>query len=191
MNKTFGFYGSGSYCVSKAALHLKDCFRLLWEQHVYWTRMVIMGIAFGLPDLEASTNRLLSNAPDFARVFGRYYGNAIAAEFEGLIRDHLTLAAELVTAVKAGNSKAAESIERRWYKNANAIACFLSQINSCWPYKHMKSMWFEHLSLTKDEAAAILGNQHARSIELFDQIERLALQMADDFACGIVFQFSL
>ena len=33
---------------------LRNRLRLLWEQHVYWARMVITGIAFNSPDLDAS-----------------------------------------------------------------------------------------------------------------------------------------
>ena len=43
--------------------------RLLWEQHVYWTRMLISGIVFGSPDVEQTKARLLRNPADFAAVF--------------------------------------------------------------------------------------------------------------------------
>lgn len=181
--------GYGNCCVSKMEFQLSNCFRLLWEQHIYWTRMVILAIAFGSPDLEATTNRLLRNAPDFAKVFSRFYDDEIADEFGRLITDHLKIAAELVTAAKAGNSKAAENAERRWYKNADEIACFLAQINDCWSYEDMRDMWFKHLALTKDEAVAILNKKFNKSISIFDQIEILALKMADSFTCGIVCQF--
>ncbi len=66
--------------LSVAAVRLREHFRMLWEQHVYWTRMVIIAIAAGTPDLEATTSRLLRNASDMARPFGRFYGRGVAAE---------------------------------------------------------------------------------------------------------------
>ncbi|WP_371380203.1 hypothetical protein [Sporomusa aerivorans] len=184
-------YGSGNCCLSQSEVHLRDCFRLLWTQHVYWTRMVIMGIVFDLPDLEQTTNRLLRNAPDFARVFCRSYGNQIASEFERLITDHLVIAAELVKAAKAGNSKAVEDAEKRWYENAEKIVCFLNRINPNWSVKRMKNMWFTHLALTKEEAVTMLNKDYAKSIETFNKIEKEALMMADEFSNGIICQFVL
>lgn len=106
-NGYMGAFNDGDCCISEAAVHVRDCFRLLWEQHVYWTRLVIQGIVFNLPDLEETTKRFLRNPADFARVFCRFYGKEIASEFERLLTDHLVIAAELVKAAKAGNTKAA------------------------------------------------------------------------------------
>jgi hypothetical protein len=98
------FNGGHNYgCMfSQKGIHLRDCFRLLWEQHVYWTRMAIISIAAILPDLEPTTNRILRNAPDFAIVFNHFYGVRIASKFENLLKDHITIFAELVNATKDG-----------------------------------------------------------------------------------------
>ena len=171
------------------AVFIKDKFRLLWEQHVYWTRMVILGIAFNSPDLEETTNRLLRNATDFGMIFRRFYGSEIGGDIENLIRDHLVIAGELVKAAKAGNTKAAAIAEKKWYKNADEIVCFLRRINPYWSPKEMRDMWYEHLALTKQETVDILNNNFAASINTFNRIEKLALIMADDFSRGIIEQF--
>lgn len=177
--------------LSETATYVRDRFRLLWEQHVYWTRMVILGIAFSLPDLEPTTNRLLRNAPDFARLFCRFYGKKIAANFDRLLKDHLVIAAELVKAAKAGNNRTAADAEKRWYENADEIVCFLNDINPYWSVKHMRASWYEHLALTKQEAVATLTKDYTGSIETFNQIEKAAIMMADDFSNGIICQFRL
>ncbi|MBU2703422.1 hypothetical protein Ga0466249_004567 [Sporomusaceae bacterium BoRhaA] len=176
------------YRLNKAAVHLRDCFRLLWEQHVYWTRMVIMGIVFDLPDLEATTTRLLRNAPDFAKLLCRFYGENNAAEFSHLLTDHLVIAAELVKAAKADDSSGAADAEKRWYANADDIVRFLNHINRYWFIEPMRAMWYEHLSLTKTEAVTMLNRNYDRSIETFNQIEKEALMMADAFSNGIIRQ---
>ncbi|MCD9021958.1 hypothetical protein [Cohnella silvisoli] len=71
-------------CISKAEEELNQLFRLLWEQHVAWTRMLIISIAASLPDESLVTERLLRNPPDMAEVFKRFYGNEIAARFSSL-----------------------------------------------------------------------------------------------------------
>ncbi|HEX2953429.1 MAG TPA: acetylglutamate kinase [Bacillota bacterium] len=187
---TVDFYGSGG-CLSAASVQIRDCMRLLWEEHIYWTRMVILGIVFDTPDLPQTTDRLLRNATDFGMAFSTFYGNEVGTEFGRLIREHLVIAAEIVKDVKAGDSGGAEDAERRWYVNADQIARFLSCINPYWSYEQMRQMWFVHLSLTKDEAVAALQKDYARSIDLFNQIEVEAMMMADIFTDGISCQFGL
>ena len=178
-------------CLSPTAIKLRDCFRLLWSQHVYWTRIVIMGIVYDLPDLPQSTNRLLRNAPDFGKLFCRFYGEKVGNEFCRLIKEHLVIAAELVKAAKAGNSKAATVLEKKWYKNADEIVCFLNHINSCWSVECARAMWYKHLCLTKEEAIALLTKNYSDSIKVFNKIEKEAMMMADDFAKSFIGQFNI
>lgn len=189
--KDFNSFEGGECMFSKSAVSLRNCFRLLWEQHVYWTRMVIMGIVFKLPDLKPTTDRLLRNAPDFARLFNRFYGPRVASEFNRLLTDHLVIAAELVKAAKAGNSRVAVDAEKRWYANADDIVCLLNHINPYWSIERMRTMWYEHLSLTKQEAVTMLAEDYAKSIDIFEKIEKEALMMADDLSNGIICSFSL
>lgn len=98
-------------------VHLSNAMRLAWEQHVYWTRMTINSIVFDLPDVDAVTARLLRNATDLGDLLEPFYGNRIAARFSNLIKDHLVIAAKLVEAAKAGNQKAFDDAERRWFAN--------------------------------------------------------------------------
>lgn len=184
-------FGGDQCMLSKELVRLRECIRLLWEQHVYWTRMVIWGIVYNLPNVSATTNRLLRNAPDFGRLFGQFYGEEIGNEFCCLIRDHLVIAAELVKAAKAANKQAAADAERRWYANGDQIVCFLSHINPYWTIEQMREMWHTHLALTKREAVDELSKNYAGSIQTFDQIEAEALVMADNFSDGIACQFRL
>ena len=179
-------------CMNKnIAVSLNSKIRVLWEQHVYWTRMVILGIVFHSPDLEQTTARLLRNATDFGRVFRCFYGSTIGNEIEHLIRDHLVIAAELVKAAKAGDTRTAARAEKKWYENADEIVNFLRRINPYWNPKQMRDMWYEHLALTKQEAVDTLNNNYAASIATFNRIEKLALIMADEFSTGIIEQFDI
>lgn len=176
---------------SKEMVRLRDCFRLLWSQHVYWTRMVILGIAFDSPDLAQTTDRLLRNVTDFAKTLRCFYCKDTVAEYSRLVKDHLVIAGELVKASKAGDTAAAADLEKRWYENADQIACFLGHINPYWSVRHMRAMWHKHLALTKDEAVATLSGKFKTSIGIFDQIEYQAMMMADDFSDGIICQFHI
>ena len=175
--------------ISKAEQTLSNYMRLLWEQHVYWTRMAIISMAFGLPDTELVTKRLLRNPKDFEAALKQIYGEDIAAKFAQLLTDHLTIAAELVKAAKAGDSAAAADAEKRWYANADQIAAFLGSINPYWSVQEWRKLLYDHLAMTKAEATDILTQKYAESINMFDNIEQEALTMADAMTQGIVRQF--
>lgn len=169
---------------------LKSAMRVLWEEHIAWTRMTIISIAADLPDLDLVTQRLLRNATDMAAAFQPFYGARIAFEFGSLMREHLVIAAELVKAAKAGHSQAAADAEKRWYVNADQIAAFLSSINPYWSREALTAMLHQHLALTKSEAVFRLTKNYAADIAVFDSIEKQALAMADALTDGIIKQFS-
>ncbi|KAB1440214.1 acetylglutamate kinase [Candidatus Galacturonibacter soehngenii] len=163
--------------------------RLLWEQHVYWTRMFLISVAFDLANKEFVTNRLLQNPKDFQASLIPFYGREIASKFEELLTAHFVIAAELVNAAKEGDTTAATDAEKRWYQNADQIAQFLSEINPFWSMKVWQKMLYTHLALTKEEAVNILTQQYETSITDFDKIEKQALEMADMMTKGMIQQF--
>lgn len=184
MNKSNGY-------ISNKNCDLQNKIRKLWIEHVEWTRMFILSSAENRGDLDATTARLLRNPKDFADLLRPFYGDQIAAQFEKLLTDHLTIAAELVAAAKAGDSAKADEVRRRWYRNASQIAEFLSLINPYFDRKLWEKMMFDHLRMTENEASLILTGQFEESVEQYDMIENQAMEMADNMANGIMMQFRL
>lgn len=170
-------------------LGLNNMIRQLWEEHIVWTRLAIMSIANSSPDTQLVSNRLLRNATDFGNLFANFYSPKIAQEFSNLIREHLSIAADLVVAAKKQDSNVVADIDKKWHKNADDIASFLNTINPNWDRSKIQQMMYDHLSLTKAEAVAILTNKYAEGISLFDEIEKQALMMADSYTNGIAKQF--
>jgi hypothetical protein len=174
-----------------AQLQVSNTNRRLWTEHVLWTRSVIVSIAFSLPDLPFVTQRLLRNPVDFADEFRPLYGERIALRFQELLTEHLVIAAELVTAAKAGDAALVENLRRKWYANAEEIARFLAAINPFWSECVWRNLLFDHLRMTEDEAVQILTGRYEESIEEFDAIQAEALKMADVMSCGIIRQFCI
>ncbi|WIV12666.1 acetylglutamate kinase [Proteiniborus sp. MB09-C3] len=177
-------------CICSSAVNLINHIRMLWEQHGAWTRMAIISIVFGLPDEDPTVKRLLRNPTDFANALRPFYGDIIATRFEKLLTYHLTIAAELIKAAKAGDSQKAEDAEKRWYKNADDIAALLGYINPYWSEKNWREMLHEHLAFVKAEAVYMLNKEYQKSIDTYDKMEIQILQMADMMAKGIICQFA-
>jgi LysM repeat protein len=175
--------------ISANELTLSNHLRLLWEQHITWTRLTIISMVFNLPDVELVTQRLLRNPTDFEAALLPLYGNQAASKFSELLRAHLVIAADLVKAAKAGDTNAAAQTEKNWYDNAREIAAFLAGINPYWSRQMWEQMMFDHLALVKNEAVFMLNGEFSKGIELYDEMERLAMLMADVMTNGIVKQF--
>jgi hypothetical protein len=172
---------------SKVALN--RLLRSLWVQHIYWTRLTVNSIVGRLPDEKPTTERLLQNADDFASAFHPYYGSAAASRFGELIRGHLTIAAELVKALKENQTEAAADAEKRWYANADQIADFLGRINPYWSRAEWRRMMHLHLRLLTQEVAYRIAGKYAENVATNKQIETQAMEMADVMTSGIIRQF--
>jgi hypothetical protein len=168
----------------------RTAMRSLWEEHVVWTRLYIVSVAAGLPDADATAQRLLRNQGQIGDAVKPFYGKAAGDRLTGLLREHILTAAELLAAVKKEDAAKAESAKARWYANADDIGAFLSGANPRhWPLTHMRPMMRAHLDLTLEEAAARLKGDWTADIAAYEKVRRQILEMAEMLSDGIIRQF--
>jgi len=165
--------------------------RKLWEDHITWTRLFIVSDATlpdPLPDLDATTQRLLENQDDIGNAIAVFYGPAAGDQLTELLKEHILGAAALLNAAKAGEDTTAAS--EAWYANANEIADFLHNANPRnWSQAEMRDMMKSHLDLTLEEAVARLQGRYSDDIAAYDKVHAEILQMSDMLANGIIAQF--
>jgi hypothetical protein len=162
----------------------------LWEDHIVWTRMVIVDFAAGLPDLKAAETRLLRNQTAIGNAIKPYYGVAAGNELTKLLRTHILEAVPVLQAAKDGDKAGLTKALDAWYANGHQIAAFLSKANPhAWPLSMTSSMMKHHLDLTAKEAVSRLQGHWAADIAAYDQVHLEILQMARMLSSGIVSQF--
>ncbi|HET6765965.1 MAG TPA: hypothetical protein VFH08_01155 [Chitinophagaceae bacterium] len=161
----------------------------LWEDHIVWTRNVILNIMDELPGTDQAVNRLLQNQDDIGNAVKPFYGEAGGKELTRLLREHITVAADLLKAAKAGNNSVFEATNKKWFVNADEIAGFLSKANPNWKLEDMKKMMHDHLTLTTEEAVARLKKDYAGDVKAYDKVHDEILLMADMLTDGIIKQF--
>jgi hypothetical protein len=175
--------------VTAKELKLRNDMRKLWEDHVTWTRLAVISLTSGTADTNATVARLLRNQTDIGNAVKPFYGRAAGAELTRLLKEHITVAAALITAAKAGDKPAQAAAQTRWETNADQIARFLSRANPHWKLGPMRSMLRDHLRLTTREVVARLQRNWTADVAAYDEIHRQALHMADMLSTGIVGQF--
>jgi hypothetical protein len=168
---------------------LRTAMRTLWADHVIWTRAFIVAAVSDDPSAPTALARLLRNQEDIGNAVVPFYGAAAGARLTELLKEHITIAGDLVTAAKAGNTAAQADADRRWHSNAGDIATFLSDANPHWPRATLVSMLNTHLALTTQEAVARLQRDWNGDVAAFDRIFAQAMEMADALTDGIRAQF--
>lgn len=176
-------------CISINHLNLSNKMRMLWEQHVFWTRLLIISILENLKDLQETQDRLLRNPRDIGKIYGKFYGEDVQRIVTSLLTEHLVIGAELVTAFKNNNISEINRLNSLWYENADKMARAFSSINPYYSELDLREMLYMHLDLTKNEVALRLQGKYAEDVINFDKLELEAIKMADYFTMGIVCQF--
>jgi hypothetical protein len=185
-----GAHGTAHSPATRREVAFHDQMRKLWEDHITWTRLAIVTFAAGSPGFDSTAGRLLQNQTDIGEAIRPYYGRAAAARLTALLRDHITIAVEILQAAKAGDDENFAGARSRWYANADDIADFLAAANPrWWPRREMRAAMKAHLDQTLAEAAHELNGQYAESVADYEEIHRHILAMADQLSSGIIRQF--
>jgi hypothetical protein len=162
----------------------------LWEDHITWTRMVIVDFAAGLPDLKQAEVRLLRNQADIGNAIKPYYGAAAGNKLTKLLRTHILEAVPVLTYAKDGNQAKLKTALKAWYANAHQIAVFLSKANpQAWALSDMNTMMKRHLALTTAEGVARIQGHWKADIAAYDRVHVEILQMSQMLSSGIIGQF--
>jgi len=163
--------------------------RRLWSEHVIWTREYVVAAVDNHPSAAAAAARLLRNQEDIGKAVALFYGDAAGQQLATLLKEHITVAVDVVKAAKGGDKAAYAKADEAWQQNAVAIAEFLSKANPNWPRAVLVDMMKEHLTTTTATVVARLNKDWEADARAFDKVYAHILHMSDALAAGIVKQF--
>jgi hypothetical protein len=176
--------------LSPSVSALRSDLRVLWEDHIVWTRLAIISLTTGSPDTQATVARLLKNQADIGDAVKPFYGKAAGNALTAELRKHILIAADVVAAAKAGDQAKLADAQARWQANANDIAGLLNSVNPrFWKLGVMKAEMSKHLTLTTQEVVARLQGNWSGDVAAYDRIHHHILHMSDLLADGLVKQF--
>jgi hypothetical protein len=168
---------------------LQTALRKLWADHVIWTREYIVAAVAGTPDASAAAQRLLKNQEEIGDAIIPYFGQGAGDALTKLLKEHITIAVDLVAAAKGGDNAGFAKYDAAWTRNIEGIADLLSGANHHWPRKDVLNLLALHLTLTKQEAVARLQKDWAADVKAFDDIFVEAMTISDAIAGGLVKKF--
>ena len=180
---------SGMPMAENKSHDLKIAMNKLWEDHVTWTRNVILCLVDGLPGADQAVKRLMQNQVDIGNAVKPFYGDDAGNKLTELLKVHIAISADVVKSAKAGNKTALDSASKIWYANADEISAFLSNTNPNWALADMQMMMNDHLKLTTDEAVQRIKKNYDADIIAYDKVHEEILKMSAMLADGIIKQF--
>jgi hypothetical protein len=171
------------------AAALKQDMRKLWTDHVVWTRAYIVAAIGDRPEAQAAANRLMRNQEDIGNAVGTIYGAPAGTQLTTLLKEHISIAVDLIKAAKAGDKAGQQKADAAWQQNGVAIADFLSKANPNWPRATLVELMKVHLSTTTAAVVARLNKNWDEDVRAYDEVYRHILMMADALSEGIIMQF--
>lgn len=181
---------SSSSPVSPQAADLRAALRKLWEDHITYTRNLIISALANLPDQDAALQRLLKNQDEIGAAIKPYYGPAASQKLAVLLRDHILIAVDVVHAAVSGDQNLVQVQQQRWSANGRDIAEFLAAANPNLPKGLLENMLQKHLDLTTKEVVSRLHHDWASDIAAYDEGHEHMLMFSDALADGIAKQFA-
>ena len=177
MYQIINHYRENSYLTSD--FRLKS--RVLWTDHVSYTRNAITSIIATLSDVGAVSARLIKNQEDIGTFISPYYSTQEVFTLVDLLKTHITIAVDVVNEV--------EGAEANWRMNGNDIVMQMSHMNKLfWPVSSISPMWTTHLDLTIEQIKARKKSEWDIDIAAYDRNHSHMLKFSDVFSDGIVYQ---
>jgi hypothetical protein len=174
---------------ASAPMELRQDMRKLWTDHVVWTRAYVVAAIGDQPDQQAAANRLMKNQEDIGAAVAQFYGKPAGDQLTTLLKEHISIAVDLIKAAKASDKAGQDAADRKWHDNANAIADFLSKANPNWPKATLVELMNVHLSTTTAVVVARLQKNWDEDVKAYDAVYDHILTMADALTNGIAKQF--
>lgn len=181
--------GQDQNTVRRDEVDLNNDMRKAWQQHNYWTRMLMTSLLNDLTDQEATEKRVMQTPKGIADVFDRFYDKAVAAQLRQLLEEHTRIGGEIIKTTKESGIQAADQLERQWYQNADQIARLLSDINKDYSYDELHRALAQHMEMLKQQLLASVNQEYTEAVGIFDEGEKQILELADYLTEGLLKQF--
>ena len=167
----------------------KTNMRKLCEEHVNWTRNVILCMVDSLPGKDQTIKRLMQNQVAIGNAMKAYYGEAKGNELSKLLKTHIEIMMEAINYAKLKNTPALHASTVKWYANADDISLFLNKANPYCALTELKLILHDHLTLTIDEVRFRLTQNYDADVITYDHVQSDMLEISDMLSDNIVKQY--
>ena len=158
----------------------------IWTENAWYTRNAIISLLGSLGDTQEVSKRLLKTQENIGDLMRTYYDSAMVDELTGLLKLHVSIAVDTITAAKAGDPTV-DLIATR--KNAlSQIVEQLEKMNPDWEQTNLESLWNNYLNDTVDEIQFRIDKNWSSDVLNFDRLMTNVYLLANCMSQGVVNQ---
>lgn len=159
----------------------------LWTDHFLYTRNTIISVLGSLGDVDTIVERLMRNQEDIGALMDGYFDPSEIKDFVDMLKSHIRIAGELVTAVKANADTV--DIRARWAENGFNITRWMSDHDQQhWSRLRTQPLWDAHLNLTYDEMTTRAASSWVEDVSASDRGMDCIWEWSQLFSQGIIYQ---
>lgn len=174
--------------MSKSEAELRSSMRALWESRAILLRAYIVSATNDSKDVDEAKDKLLRNTRDLGASIRPYYGYFAKSILTGILKNDVSLTAEVIKSAKLGNKSNLDWNKANWYANALVLAGFFA-ITHNQTKADLKDMLFKHLDLTWGEIDAILKKDKKKDLEYYEKDRAHMIMFSDVLVDGLIKQF--
>lgn len=155
--------------------------RFLWDDHIGYTRNVIISILSELSDVDIVSQRLVNNQENIGTFINPYYSTKTVQGYVDLLKIHILIAVDVINGV--------DGAEDKWRVNGTDIVDYMHEMNRIfWPAHIIGPMWSTHLDLTIAQIDARNNSIWDADIKAYDDNHTHMSEFSDVFSTGIIHQ---
>jgi hypothetical protein len=173
---------------NEQTLHVE--LRELWVDHGNWERLFMISDLSQLPDLTATSNRLMANPIAIGEALKPFYGNTVGTKMGDLLTQHVALASDVIRAAQTGNEETLAAAKEKWFENADELGAFIGSLGPFLVESDMQIIMRAHCEQLVTEARARVSGDYVGEIAAHDIVEHHLLVLSDSIVHAISSQFS-
>ncbi len=172
-------------CISYSQMNLIFNARYYYRRLTTWTRAYITSRYFNIGTTEALFERFYLETLGIGNMMYLVFGRRISEEYSQLLSQYAIIFHSLIDAQLSGDAQAVEKNVDRLYQNVRERALFVSSINPYWSADEYEALFNSYIMHILETANALLEQDSARDIYLYDLLNEHTDEMGDVFARGI------
>lgn len=172
------------------AIKLKLHMRKLWTDHAIFTKQLIVDLLDNLPSIDYTIDRLLRSQEQTGNCFRPFFGDVAADNLVALLKEHVTIAIDLLNSIKIKNTADVVILEDQWATNAENTSMLLGTINQYYSVEELCDVFNTCLILTKYQFIARMDGDYNAEIMYFDMGLNHILRTSDYLTNGLIENFS-
>ncbi|HYE68235.1 MAG TPA: hypothetical protein VEA58_06450 [Anaerovoracaceae bacterium] len=172
-------------CITNTQMNTIYNMRMFWFELTAWIRALFVVIFEDIGAQENVLSRMNTVIYNYQKTLSTFLGEQPTEEYINLVITYIELFIALFNAQKEGNTEAIDQYTKSIYQNISQQAAFLASVNPYFEQNLWSNMLTNFTRYTLDSATSYLAGDISTSLDNFDRLLDLSLELGDVFAYSL------